>query len=616
MVKNVNNFRGKQLAILIGVVVVVGLIAGFIGSGVGNLTANVIKDSQAGAGKANAGAVLLEDTSTKTAWQITHRGSAAGNEAGDLAVYYKDAQGNWSNKMTLDKNGEMTVNGGIVATYHRGAKLILQDGSYVVKDSSNVYGAVTSITSFGGKVSKFTINVTPYAMDNRVPYVKLGSSLIDPVFESFNWNFISVNPDLLDSSRELIEIKSSGEQRGHLKFTNRVGSVYDLDLFKPSSIVVGSGLNSTMLGFDTYRVVSNASGITRERDLVITRSGQYSQIWEVVRIDVTNRRVTLKDKGTNGMEAAVTLSGSNIGAIGDLVLSDGSSAIITLANNVSIANVAPNIVVSKADSVIYTYNGAKIDLTYLSDPVRYQRIGPGIIQITEETPYNLGDYRNNAGKILGTAAINVTMRYNSATRSGNDLEISSVSVPGASAIRVGDYDDYYLDAYGSYIKNIGNYDKVFDMLYSGSATNYGFYLNSLVGGDSKAVETSGQKLYLGDYMSTTKEAMTKSDMPTLLADGKIVGNDGVRYDYNQVIKVPNSYITYSKTMDNLVTPVLNAYFETTGKGYSMSIVFPTAVDPKKLVNQEITLFGKKYRFSANADDLSTNKLVLYEYQLK
>ncbi|MFA5992546.1 MAG: hypothetical protein WC796_02460 [Candidatus Pacearchaeota archaeon] len=114
MVKSLVN--SKQLAILIGVVVVVGLIAGFIGVGIGlgvsnnSMTANVIKDSQAGAGKMNAGAVTLEDTSTKTAWQITHRGGAAGEEAGDLAVYYKDSAGNWDNKLLLDKSGSLLGN--------------------------------------------------------------------------------------------------------------------------------------------------------------------------------------------------------------------------------------------------------------------------------------------------------------------------------------------------------------------------------------------------------------------------------------------------------------------------------------------------------------------------
>lgn len=118
MVKNISNgFNKKQLGILVGVVVVVGLIAGIIGSGIGNsITANVISDSQYGAGKYNAGALLLGDKSTNTAWQVTHRGDAAGSEeAGDLAVYYKDATGKWVENLLLDKNGYLTVRDSVTA---------------------------------------------------------------------------------------------------------------------------------------------------------------------------------------------------------------------------------------------------------------------------------------------------------------------------------------------------------------------------------------------------------------------------------------------------------------------------------------------------------------------
>ncbi|MFA5992171.1 MAG: hypothetical protein WC796_00515 [Candidatus Pacearchaeota archaeon] len=410
--------------------------------------------------------------------------------------------------------------GGIrsIEIYAGSAKVTLQDGTYVIKGSTNVYGTSVGMTSSGGKVTKIAINVTPYSLDNRVSYVKEGGALTDPVFGSFKMTFKGITPALEDTSRDVIEVKTSGEQKGHLKFTNQAGSTYDLDLFKPSDITVnttnvanytlggaGNGhetnadflYNTTTMGFDTYYVITSAtekalsalpSAVARERDLVVTTNGKYSQIWEVVRIDVSNGRITLRDKGSSGGDAALSLSSHDVGATADLALSDGSTATVTLTGNASVANVGPNVTVSKASPLVYTKGGALINLTIMADPSKYNQTKmDGTIQVVEETAYNGGDFKNNAGTTLGTGPINISTRYARATRSGNDLEISSVSVPGASAIRVGDYDDYYVDAYGAYIRNIGNYDKVTTLLYPTEAANYGFYVGSTTPGGAGGI---------------------------------------------------------------------------------------------------------------------------------
>ncbi|MFA5992244.1 MAG: hypothetical protein WC796_00890 [Candidatus Pacearchaeota archaeon] len=212
-----SGFNQKQLAIVIGVVVVVGLIAGFIGSGINNsLTANVISDSQYGAGKMNAGAVVLEDKSTNTAWQITHRGSAAGYEAGDLAVYYKGWEGNWSEKLLLDKEGNIITSGNVL---------------------------------------------------------------------------------------------------------------------KP-------------VPFNSYQLL-------KEGDLFVTK-GFYSQTWKVVKIDVHNSRINFQDI-TNGGLNVISLNGSARGSNGDLILEDGSSALVTLVDTTSGSE---KITVGKITAVSNSISGA------------------------------------------------------------------------------------------------------------------------------------------------------------------------------------------------------------------------------------------------------------------
>ena len=142
---------------------------------------------------------------------------------------------------------------------------------------------------------------------------------------------------------------------------------------------------------------------------------------------------------------------------------------------------------------------------------------------------------------------------------------------------------------------------------SGGTTSAG-----TVSGEAKAIETSGQKLYLGDYMNTTKEAFTKSELPTVLADGKITDADGTTFDYNQKIIVPNTRVKYDKTNDNLATPVLYVDFPDSTAVYQTQVIFPTAVNTTKLANKDITLFGRKYTFTGNVADLTTTKVVLFE----
>lgn len=132
-----------------------------------------------------------------------------------------------------------------------------------------------------------------------------------------------------------------------------------------------------------------------------------------------------------------------------------------------------------------------------------------------------------------------------------------------------------------------------------------------VNGEVKAVETSSQPLYFGDWMNDTKTTFTKEQLPTVLADGQLSDSDGKDFDYNLRVNVPNSKIVYGEGPDNLEPPVIYADFNSNTQ-YEMRIIFPTAVDVSKLDGEQINLFGKKYTFSSNNADLTNTSVLLFE----
>jgi len=366
-----------------------------------------------------------------------------------------------------------------VELYLGSAKVTLEDGNSVVKGSTTVYGTSVAITSSGNKVSKIALTVVPSSLDNRIKYIKENASMTDPIFGTFKVSFGSIEPGLADTARDEIQIKATGEQKAKLKFTNKVGNTYDQEMFKPSSAIALSSLkNATTFGFDSYDVITTTSGEANENDYVITGSNEYSQIWQVTRIDVPNKRVVLRDMA--GDSQTISLTDSTVGSTATLSLADSSSATITLVGNTTGGNL--NVTVNKATAVVYTKGGAKIDMTALIAPANATTTG-GLINITEETAYNDGSYTNNVDGTIGLTPINVTMLYDAATRTGNDMYIYSIAVPDTTSRNglgtVGDYDTYYLTKYGSVVKYSGNNDKIFDMMYSKSASALKVYIGEI-----------------------------------------------------------------------------------------------------------------------------------------
>jgi len=149
---------------------------------------------------------------------------------------------------------------------------------------------------------------------------------------------------------------------------------------------------------------------------------------------------------------------------------------------------------------------------------------------------------------------------------------------------------------------------IYDQLKARSTTS----VDASISGEAKAVETASQPLYLGDYMNSTKATFSKTELPTVLADGKVTDDDGKELDYELKIDVPTTYVKYGDTPDNFASPVIYADFDGAQFTYSLKLIFPTAVNTTKLTDESINLFGQNYAFSGSTTDLTTTKVILFE----
>jgi hypothetical protein len=444
-----------------------------------------------------------------------------------------------------------------------------------------------------------------------VKYLKMGDTFTDPVFGAFKLGFASYTPAADDTSKDLITLKSTGESKGSLAWTNKAGGEYSMDMFMPSSIcsdltgLVGTcnttyAYNVSQLGYDTYNIIGNASRQIRENDYFITNNNEYSQVFRVDRIDVNNKKVRVKDQASGSTEQELSLSDATTSGTASLSLADGSTATITLTGNLT--GDALNVTVNKISPILYTQKGAMIDLTQLANPSNslYNRI-----IMTEETSYNDGTFKTNIAGTLGSTTINNTILYK-ASQSGNDMKVGDPVVGGLvsgdSGTTVGDYNKRWLDAYGTYVVKTGNSnsDNQIDIYYPGTAASLGVYIGELAtsvsdGGtsnvllikDSDAATTTANNLIVvgGSCINTVAadllgsalcgadfEAATGVGAGSFLietfAHGTGVATLVAGYNADDTVKAATAFTTqvidttagkkYTGTTTTAVTPILTA----------------------------------------------------------
>ena len=140
---------------------------------------------------------------------------------------------------------------------------------------------------------------------------------------------------------------------------------------------------------------------------------------------------------------------------------------------------------------------------------------------------------------------------------------------------------------------------------------------SATGGDSVNLATSSQKLYFNSTVADARTSVTKVEMPTILADGKVTDDAGTEYSYKQSITPGNSSIGYSTSGGDLTDPALLLQVGTTADSYlyKLDITFNKNINLSSTYVQgnNIKILGKDFTIGASSTTATAGSEVLYLY---
>ena len=134
-------------------------------------------------------------------------------------------------------------------------------------------------------------------------------------------------------------------------------------------------------------------------------------------------------------------------------------------------------------------------------------------------------------------------------------------------------------------------------------------------GDKTGVDSSARRIYYGDALNAAKTSVGSSEMPTVLADGKVVDLSGVEYSYTQTIVLGSTVNVFGTSGGDIKDPTLYLDVGTTATGgtqlYNYTLSFTKNLNVSDSVNvqgQKIKILGVDYVVGAS----STNS-TLYLY---
>lgn len=133
-----------------------------------------------------------------------------------------------------------------------------------------------------------------------------------------------------------------------------------------------------------------------------------------------------------------------------------------------------------------------------------------------------------------------------------------------------------------------------------------------VSGNAASLASGSNFLYLNDTLNSEVQTITKDDLPTILADGTFVDDDGTSYDYEQLITMGGgAKIAFGTSSNDLDDPELMLTLPTSASTpiYTLSVTFDEAVNftDSASEGETIELFGKTYTVGTATD---SSKLVL------
>jgi len=134
-----------------------------------------------------------------------------------------------------------------------------------------------------------------------------------------------------------------------------------------------------------------------------------------------------------------------------------------------------------------------------------------------------------------------------------------------------------------------------------------------VTGEGARLDTSSNRLLVGEALNDARTTITKTEMPTLLADATLYGDDGVAYPYTQDIQLnANATIHFSRSDNDLTDPKLHIEMTPTSRAptYTERIIFSKSVpiNTTNIIDNTIKVFGKEYTIGSGSD---YNTIILY-----
>ena len=133
-------------------------------------------------------------------------------------------------------------------------------------------------------------------------------------------------------------------------------------------------------------------------------------------------------------------------------------------------------------------------------------------------------------------------------------------------------------------------------------------LGGTITGKSQSLASGSDLLYLNDDLAENVQTITKSDLPTVLADGTFTDDDGTDYGYEQTLTVGASTtngFAFSNSDNDLDDPALILALSTSTSTpiYNLTANFNTAIPFNATASEgeDITLFGKTYTVGTATD---------------
>lgn len=422
-------------------------------------------------------------------------------------------------------------------------KVVFEQGSLVTtgdgsKDVDGVYAYFTN--NGAGKVSRLTINATPYRFATPAKGLKAGDEVKDPLFGTFKMMFTGVNPTLDSATRDVVKMMPSSSDKMSLTFTNRNGQKYESVEFlqQGASSATGVYTSDTTSNGVIYKnggtrdfVTDPSNQSVNPDDVFIINHNGYSHVLQLQSVSnsTNSRKIKVKDLGGETNEWAWTMNGTGFGGTGTMIY-DGFTYSFDVSYDPTVAN--QYITVDNAGAefagTLYTQHGAKLTLPEIW---LYAVNATNVtFTLTEKTAY----MDSKSPDDYGVFTIPVT---GLASRTGNRVRVADQNVftyaPTAGSTGHGwvqdgnsGYNQLYLTAYGTLAKtNTDTSGGGAEFAYAGSEMTFDVFFAaeasaaSSVGGSEGGFYYETQKVNVGSALLASEVAGKELSQNVILVGG-------------------------------------------------------------------------------------------------